>query len=183
MRRIVIVAAVAAVSAGMPEPASASMPMCRTSTLAITLTHTGAVTGDEGGLLRFLNRGRTSCRLSGWPSARAVEPTGKAIKARHAVHGTMLFAWQFRSPLPVLTLKPGASAYAALDDGDNPVRNPTKPCPTARRLRISPPNDSHQETISAWLANDRTYLSLCTAYNGWPELEVSAVEPLSAFAH
>lgn len=158
-------------------------PACRTTQLRITLARTGAVTGVEGGYLRFTNQGASECRISGWPRAVGVEATGKAIKAHDAVHGTMLGGWSYKPPLASIQLKPGASAYAVIEDGDNPVQNPSKPCPTARRLRVAPPGDSRQVTLSAWLRNDRTYLPLCTAYNGTSELEVSAVVALSALPH
>jgi Domain of unknown function (DUF4232) len=185
MGRIVALGLVAAgtVFAGaIDRSAAAVAPTCRTTQLRITLTHTGAVTGVEGGYLRFTNRSGIECRLSGWPTAVAVEATGTTIRAHHALHGTMIGGWSY-TPLAVIPLKPGASAYAVIEDGDNPVQNPTKPCPTARRLRVAPPGDSRRVTLSAWLRNDNTYLPLCTAYNGTPELEVSAFAPLSALPH
>jgi hypothetical protein len=157
-------------------------PTCRTTELRITLARTGAVTGVEGGYLRFTNRGASECRLSGWPTAVGVEASGKTIKAHHAVHGTMLGGWSYKPPASI-PLKPRASAYAVIEDGDNPAQNPSQPCPTARRLRVAPPGDSRQVTLSAWLPNDRTYLPLCTAYNGTPELEVSAVVLLTSLPH
>lgn len=179
-----VVAASAIVLVGAVERTSASAASdCRTSQLRITLSRTGAVTGVEGGYLRFTNRGAGKCRISGWPSAVAVEASGKTIRSHHAIHGTMLGAWSYRLPLPSLTLKPGASAYAVIENGDNPVRNSTKPCPTARGLRVAPPGDSRQVMLSAWLRNDLTYLPLCMAYDGSPELEVSAGVPLSSLPH
>jgi Domain of unknown function (DUF4232) len=184
MSRIVAVLVAAAIPlAGGAGSSSASMPpSCRTSQLRIRLTHTGAVTGVEGGYLRFANRGRVECRLSGWPTAVAVEASGKAVEARRAVHGTMIGAWTPGRPL-ALTLRPGSSAYAVIEDGDNPVQNPTAPCPTARWLRVAPPGDVRRVTLSAWLPNDLTYLPLCTAFDGSPELEVSTVVPLTNLAH
>jgi hypothetical protein len=170
--------------AGVALPSSASPSQaCRTSQLLITLARIGAVTGEEGGYLRFANRGSSLCRLSGWPTAVAIEADGTRIRARHAVHGTMLGAWRYRTPLPVMTLKPGKAAYAVIAAGDHPAKNPAKPCSRARWLRIAPPGDSHRVTLSAWLRTNRSYLPLCTAYDGSPELEVSAAVPLSALAH
>jgi hypothetical protein len=186
MRRIIglgvaIAAIVLTGPSGRLEAAVA--PTCRTPHLRITLTHTGAVTGVEGGYLRFTNRGSSECWLAGWPTAVGVEATGKTIKAHDAVHGTMIGGWSYKPPIAPIPLKPGASAYAVIEDGDNPVQNPTKPCPSARKIRVAPPGDSRHVTLSAWLPNDRTYLPLCTAYNGTPELEVSAVVPLSVLPH
>ncbi len=182
---LLIAAAIAFVGARADSSAS-TVRRCRTSQLRIALTHTGAVTGVEGGYLRFMNRVNADCAISGWPMAVAVEANGRTIKARHAVHGMMLGGWSYKLPLPVITLKPGASAYAVIENGDNPVQNqqdPTKPCPKARWLRVAPPRDARLVALSAWLRNDLTYLPLCIAYNGSPELEVSAVVPLSVLPH
>jgi hypothetical protein len=176
---LALTGAVTFASAGASAP---NAPSCRTSQLKIALTHTGAVTGVEGGYLRFTNRSDASCRISGWPTVIAVEPTGRTVEAHRALHGMMFGGWTSRSPLPVMTLKPGDSVYAAVEDGDNPVQSPRKPCPTARWLRVSPPGDSQRTRLSAWLRNDGAFLPLCTAYSGSPELAVSAVVPLSALA-
>jgi hypothetical protein len=131
-----------------------------------------------------MNRVNADCAISGWPTTIAVEANGRTIKARHALHGTMLGAgWSYKLPLPVITLRPGASAYAVIENGDNSVKNPTKPCPKARWLRVAPPGDLRPVTLSAWLRNDLAYLPLCMAYNGSPELEVSTVVPLSVLQH
>lgn len=178
----VLAAAVVLARVGVISAAPAARN-CETAHLRITLVHSGAVTGVEGGYLRFTNRSRLECRLSGWPTAVGVETNGERITAHHAIHGTMIGAWSYKRSLPVIALETNDSAYAVIEDGDNPVRNPTTPCPTARRLRVAPPGDSREATLSAWLQNDATYLPLCTAYNGTPELEVSAVAPLSALPH
>jgi uncharacterized protein DUF4232 len=178
---VVVASAIALV--GTVERRSAStVSDCRMSHLRISLTRTGAVTGVEGGYLRFTNRSARECRIVGWPTAVAVEATGTTVRAHHAIHGTMLGGWSYRRPLPI-TLKPGRSAYVVIENGDNPVRNPTKACPTARWLRVAPPGDSRQVTLSAWLPNDRAYLPLCMAYDGSPELDVSAVVSLSSLPH
>jgi hypothetical protein len=151
-------------------------PICRTAQLRITLARTGAVTGEEGGYLRFTNKEGTVCRISGWPIAIALEPSGKKVRAGHAVHGTMLGGWSNNRPLPMMTLRRGASAYAVIEGGDNAVGYETKLCPSARWLYVSPPGDSRQVRLSAWLKNDLTFLPLCSVY-------VSAVVPLSVLAH
>jgi hypothetical protein len=186
MSRIVALLLIAGLVASVEargESSASIAPRCRTSELRITLAHTGAVTGVEGGYVRLRNRVDADCTISGWPTAIAVEADGRTIKARHALHGTMLGGWSYELPPPVLTLKPGTSAYAVIENGDNPVQNPTKPCPKARWLRVGPPGDPRRATLSAWLRNDLAYLPLCTAYNGSPELEVSTVVPLSVLPH
>lgn len=156
----------------VPAPAAS----CRSSQLRISLVHTGAVTGEEGGLLRFTNLSRTPCMLTGWPTVVAVEPSGTRITSHHAVTGTMLFGWVGSPghPLPKIRLRQRSSAYAILADGDNPAGgSPARPCPTARRLRVSPPRDRTTTSLSAWLPNDVTWLPLCLNAYHRPELAVS----------
>ena len=146
------------------------------------MTHAGAVTGELGGYVRFTNRGPGTCRLSGWPTVTAVGPgTGRAV-ARRAVHGMMFGAWQYTSSLPAVVLRPGASGYVVVENGDNPVYG-TAPCAHYRWLDIVPPGNARGTRVSAWLAVDDAYLPACTAFNGKPEIEVSAIVPRSDVAH
>lgn len=155
-------------------------PTCRASQLAISLVRTGAVMGQEGGLLRFTNVSKSVCRVSGWPTVIAVRPDGTRIASQHAVGGTMLFGWSWwrGRPLPHIRLRHGASGYAILAAGDTPSSpNPgTKipaSCPKARRLIVTVPRTSTTTTLSAWLPGDLTYQPLC----GHPQ--VSPILPLS----
>jgi len=170
---LLLVVAISFAGSSVNSSASVS-PRCRTSQLRITLARTGAVMGEEGGYLRFTNKNETVCRISGWPIAVALEPSGKNVWSHHAVHGAMLGGWSNNRPLPVMTLRPAASAYAVIAGVD--VGSRTKLCPSARWLSVSPPGDSRRARLSAWLRTDRTYLPLCGLY-------VSAVVPLSALAH
>jgi hypothetical protein len=150
--------------------------------LAITLTHTGAVMGELGGYLRFTNRGPGPCRLSGWPTVIAVNTALRGAPARRAVHGMALAGWQRPRSLPVLELPPGASGYAVVAAADIPGRG-VKPCPHYRWLDIAPPGDARRVTVSAWLPNDAASLPACLAFNGKPDVQVSAVVPISALPH
>jgi Protein of unknown function (DUF4232) len=172
-------------SPAAPSPSrsasAARVARCVTSQLRITLTRTGgAVTGEVGGYLRFANIG-AACRLHGWPMVVAVTATGKTVNVAHAVHGTMLGAWQYDPPLPVMALKPGASAYAVVAAGDHSAGSARR-CPNVRWLRVTPPGGSGHVTLSAHLAG-RGYLPDCTSVSGSAEIEVSAVVPLHDVAH
>jgi hypothetical protein len=46
-------------------------------------------------------------------------------------------------------------------------------------LRFTPPANSRHLALSAWLPNDLTYLPICSAADGLPAIEVSAVVPRS----
>ena len=161
---------------GRPEPA------CAASQLTITLTRKdAAVMGEVGGYLRFANNGPGACQIGGWPAVTAVTAAGKTITAARAWHGTMLGAWRYVPPLPVLRLAPGAAAYAVLAAGDHSART-TRTCPAVRWLRVTPPAGSGHVTLSARLF-DHVYLPACTSYRGTTEIQFSAVVPLSDLPH
>lgn len=162
--------------------AGGQVPPCRITQLKITLTRRGgAVTGEVGGYLRFTNAGHAACQLHGWPKVTAITTTGQTITAARALHGTMLGAWQYTSPLPTTRLVPGAAAYAVLAAGDHSAGESNR-CPTARLLRVTPSTSSGHATLTAQLY-DHVYLPACTSASGSTEIEVSAVVPLSDLAH
>jgi Protein of unknown function (DUF4232) len=164
-----------------PLVGPASTASCDPGQLAISLVRTGAVMGEEGGLLRFTNVSRSRCQLSGWPAVVAVEPDGKQIVSLSSAGGTMLFGWNgLRDDAPPnVGLRSGASAYAILSSGDNPVgANPPPSCPTARRLIVTAPHATSKTRLSAWLPNDATYLPVCG-----PKTIVSPVLALHSILH
>jgi hypothetical protein len=163
--------------ASSPSRAAVSTAACATAQLRITMTRTaGAVLGNEGGYLRFVNEGSAPCELHGWPTVVAVTATGKTLTAVRALHGTMLGAWQYVPPLPILRLKPGAAAYAVVDAGDVSLNPRATRCPGFRWLRVAPPGGSGYVTLSAHLF-ERVYLPDC----GSPA--VTAMVPLHDLAH
>lgn len=164
-----------------PSVGLASTATCHVSQLRISLVHTGAVMGEEGGLLRFTNVSPSQCQVSGWPTVVAIEPSGERIASLRDAGGTMLFGWNgLRGhTLPTIRLRNGASAYAILASGDNPVgANPPPSCRTARRLIVTAPNATARKTLSAWLPNDATYLPICG-----PKTSVSPVLALRSILH
>lgn len=162
----------------------ASLSSCHARQLGISLVHTGAVMGEEGGLLRFTNLSQTSCSLAGWPTVVAVEASGKTVPSQHAVGGTMLFGWNWSQHRPVrkMTLMHGASAYAIIASADNPTSPnpsaPTRSCPKAQRLVITAPHSRGGVTLSAWLPGAATRLPLCA-----PQTEVSPILPRTTILH
>lgn len=188
-----LVAALAGVSIGMSallgsgtrkstqasNPRPAISEQCQANQLSVSLVRSGAVLGEEGGLLRFANVSGTTCRLAGWPRVVAVEPNGRTAAEQRDAGGTMLFGWNglARRRLPILTLQRGDSAYAIIAAGDNPVRKETS-CPRARHLRIAPPGSRRFWTISAWLPNDGHDFLPCSN-----EFLLSPVLPLRAIFH
>jgi Protein of unknown function (DUF4232) len=185
-RRWVIVAAIAAAATGAAfavygiagnvttksSPGErgplAAEPVCRANALAISFVHKGAVMGEEGGLLRFTNMGRSTCTISGWPTVVAVTRAGSRVRAVRILHAPMLFAtfWLHGPRVPTLALLRGGSGYSILGGYDNPVGRPAGwRCPVAHRLIVIAPGTQHGVGISGLLwtnhAYPPTYLPLC----------------------
>jgi hypothetical protein len=170
----------AATSPGSPSPAS--IDACVTSQLKISIIDTGALAGQAGGYLRFTNDSRTLCRMSGWPAVTGLTATGKGTRLRN-LQSTMFGAWHYTSPPPVVTLRPGDSAYAVVAADDHPAGGNTH-CPAPYvLLRVSPPGDPGSVTISARLPGAGSYLPSCTSANGSPTAGTSAITTLSSLPH
>jgi Protein of unknown function (DUF4232) len=159
-------------------PVGAALPLCRTPDLRISFPLAFAATGHEGGWLRFANAGAHSCALSGWPTITAVEPNGTTLPVQHQGVAAMWVPLLSKHAhnAPRLSLGPGQSAIAEIQDGDVPL-NGAKSCPTARSLRIGVPGDRHSVTISARLPREATNLPLCYLPG------VSPFVPLAALPH
>jgi hypothetical protein len=171
----------AATATASPAPSTA-VQACGTAQLRIRLIRTGALSGQAGGYLEFTNRGSASCRMSGWPTVTGLSRSGAATVLGRA-HATMFGAWTYRPPLPVLTLRPGGSAYAVVAADDQPAGTaPACPAPDVR-LRVSPPGTAASITLSGWLPGARSFLPACRSASGTPTGETSAVVPLSRLAH
>jgi hypothetical protein len=161
---------------------SASGEACVTSQLKVSLSNTGALAGQAGGYLRFTNQSQTPCRMSGWPVVVAVTAAGTATPLRHA-RSTMFGAWHYSAPPPVMTLKPGDSAYAVVEADNQPAGSNTV-CPAPYvRLRVSAPGDSGNVTVSAWLPGARSYLPACTSVSGSPTAQTSTITSLASLPH
>lgn len=161
----------------IPSPSvssgSAHLPVCQASQLRVAIVWSAAAAGTVGGRIGFTNKGRTSCRLKGWPTLTAVTAAGRSARAVDKV--TTMFGPNL-SRVRVVELKPGGLAEAAFTGGDVPPPGQTR-CPASYRvLRIRPPGSSHSFTLRAWIAYYGQYLPACVAI--W----VSPVAPVSAFS-
>jgi hypothetical protein len=176
-------AASSADTTGSPSaPSVAGVKACVTAQLKISLTHTGALAGQAGGYLKFTNTSGTACRMNGWPAVIGLTATGQATRLRR-MQSSMFGAWHYRAPLPVVTLRQGDSAYAIVAADDKPAGASTRcPAPYAR-LRVSPPGDSRDVTISAWLPGAASYLPSCKSANGSPTAGTSTITTLSRLPH
>jgi hypothetical protein len=164
------------------SPGSPSAAACVTSELKISLTNTGALAGQAGGYLKFTNDSGTQCRMSGWPVVIGLTAAGQATRLGR-LRSSMFGAWHYTSPPPVITLQPGNSAYAIVAADDKPAGNSSRcPAPYAR-LRVSPPGDSGNVTISAWLPGAVSYLPACASADGSPTAGTSTITTLSSLPH
>ena len=176
----------AASPAGTPmspgSPSAVGAGACVTSELKISLTDTGALAGLAGGYLKFTNHSATPCRMSGWPAVIGLTATGQATRLRR-LQSSMFGAWHYTAPPPVVTLQPGDSAYAIVAADDKPAGGSTR-CPAPYvRLRVSPPGDSGNVTISAWLPGAVSYLPACASADGAPTAGTSTITTLSSLPH
>lgn len=164
------------------SPSTADPGTCVTSELKISLTDTGALAGQAGGYLKFTNNSGTPCRMSGWPAVTGLMATGQATRLRR-MPSSMFGAWHYTAPPPAVTLRPGDSAYAIVAADDKPAGGNTR-CPAPYvRLRVSPPGDSGNVTISAWLPGAVSYLPACTSAGGSPTAGTSTITTLSRLPH
>ena len=154
-----------------PQPAwhvrvSAFAP-CSSSQLRISLPRRFAGLGHLNGDLRFTNTSGVPCRLSGWPTVLAVEPSGKKIRAIHIPH--LWEAWALQWPRSraeqMVVLRRSRSAYVEIDGGDTPVGTESNPCPTAHWFEVVPPGGRSPVTLSTvWWRNgprQPVYYALC----------------------
>ena len=167
------------------SPSSASVAdtgACVTSQLKISLTNTSALAGQAGGYLKFTNNSGTPCRMTGWPIVTGLTAKGQATQLRH-LQSSMFGAWHYSAPSPVVALQPGDSAYAIVAADDKPAGSSNRcPAPYAR-LRVSPPGDSGNVTISAWLPGAGSYLPSCASANGSQTAGTSTITKLSSLPH
>ena len=148
----------------------AAPPTCTTSHLYIWVTHSGAALGTVGGYLAFTNRGST-CVLRGWPTLTAVGPGGTRTAVR--VRETMFGPQPTVKGVPVVRLRHGWTAVAAFTAGDNGATS-ARCGPDYRTLRVTPPGNTQNATVSAWIAYYDHLLPSCTG------IEVSMVVAASS---
>jgi hypothetical protein len=155
--------------------ATGTLSSCKSSQVAITLTHSGAALGTVGGFLTFTNHGSVGCTLTGWPTVTAITAAGDRTTVAHE-YVTFFAGWTYERPIPVVTVLPGKFAYAALTDSDLPVGGAASCPPSYTRLQVAIPGGS-PVTISGWLSNDGWYLPGCVGITGAPDIQVSGIGP------
>jgi hypothetical protein len=112
---------------------------CATSSLKVSLGPANATAGTTFYPLKFVNTGKTSCTLSGYPGVSAVTSSGKQI-GNPASRQNIKFK--------TVTVAPGKQQSASIGIADTGNFSASKCAPvTAAGLKIIPPNQSQSVTI------------------------------------
>lgn len=103
---------------------------CGPSQVKVALASIVVGLGNVGGFLSFTNVSGATCQLAGWPNLVGIEPDGAVSVARHLLRTA--FGPEDLTRAPVVVLKPGTSALAALHGTDLAVGSSDR-CPPAFR--------------------------------------------------
>lgn len=131
---------------------------CRPGDLRVSAAGGGAAAGSVGLRIAFTNTG-APCRVTGWPSVRAITAAGTSTTLTQRLN-TMLGPSALTAP-PAITLPHGGQAIAVIGAGDNPVGNATSCPPPFRTLAVTPPGGTTETVISAWVPGLDAYLPAC----------------------
>jgi len=131
--------------------AAAAGPICENGQLAVRTFSEQPAAGTVPLILRFVNVGKTTCRLSGYPGVAALNFQG--VQVVQATRGATV-------PTTV-SLAPGQTASATLFGSDDRLQG-TTPCPLYPALLVTPPNAT--ESVKVDVAGpDGTGLPGCNA--------------------
>jgi len=146
-----------------PAPTAAASNECKVADLSLSLGGGDAAAGTSYRALVFTNKGSRTCTIQGFP--------GVSYVAGDDGHQVGPAAYRTGSKGPVVTLKPGANAFAEVGfvqvgNYDPAVCKPTE----VRGLRVYPPHDYD----SMFLPNPGTG---CAATPPGNQLTVTTVQP------
>jgi Domain of unknown function (DUF4232) len=169
----------AGVSAPLSSPWTgerAGVRACTTSGLRIRRGLGGAGLGNVFAYIGFINTTHSTCRLTGWPRVVAVTAGGATSTARR-IRATMFGPSPKLKGVPKVILRPGERADAVVAGSDNPGPGMTRCPPAFRYLRVTPPENSRSELVSAWLPGLAAYFPACSP------IYVTMVVPAAALFH
>jgi hypothetical protein len=138
----------------------ASAPMCSLRNLSVAVVGGSAASNQEAMLLRFRNKGRTSCTLYGYPKVVAVRPGAfSSAKDRVNIYNG---GWT-GTQLPVVLVQRGQSASAVVGGASVTLQGQSTTCYHERfkTVHVSVPGSSRLVTFSAALPNEGLYLPSC----------------------
>jgi hypothetical protein len=146
----------ALLAGGLAASAAASTPTasrCSSSVLSVKAGQGSGAAGSLQSEFAFVNRGSRACTLEGYPRLQMLSASGQEIATtnEHAPPGADGIN---RSKL--LTLAPGHDAWFAIDYADQTgYGNLT--CPTAAKVRFTPPGVTGTVTLSGQHARISPY--------------------------
>lgn len=152
-------------TASTSTPAPSGEAPCAAGQVEISLIHSFALAGTQGGYLKFTNISGVRCRFSGWPTVEAMRGDGSR---EFAIRSSSVMGAPDNLGHPVVDTSPGESAYAVVSGSGNPGPSATA-CPQPfKSLGVTVPNGAPAATISAWLPYANSYFPSCTV----PEVSV-----------
>jgi hypothetical protein len=128
----------AAATAGLP-------PRCASWSLQAWAGHPGVGAGTIGEDYGFLNVGRQTCVIRGYPAVTMLDDSGHTMPTivRRARAGDP----QYGGPAQPVTLPNGARAWFVVSFADETGYAHAR-CPTSAQLRLTPPGDGHGVVLS-----------------------------------
>jgi hypothetical protein len=137
-------------ASGPPPPQSAGAPHttgCAGSQLTLSYSGTEGATGHLELHVAVRNSSQTACLLRGYPGARLLDGTGRALPLRVGRRDGFFPDTESR-PRPV-ALEPGASAHFGISLVTNNEYKGARVCRTAKAAMLSAPGSrSHWQRLS-----------------------------------
>jgi len=134
-----VVALALAAVVGAAASIADSPPRCESGSLRAWAGHSGVGAGTIGEEYGFLNVGRQTCVIRGFPAVTMLDNSDRPMPTivRRARPGAAGYG-----PVQPITLRKGESAWFIVSYADATGYEFDR-CPTSMRLRLTPPGDGH----------------------------------------
>lgn len=162
----------ALVSTGPPKPADPAAP-CSASNVRASVVGGAPAPAQISLVIRFVNRGRATCREHGWPRLVA-RAAGAPVTAKHTRSDPALTRATVHG-LPVAELRPKQSAYLVVTGSDDTVDPPqtADSCSSSfHTFRITLPGDDRVLVVKPGLE------PTLAQFHGFPSCGGIAVTPV-----
>ena len=112
---------------------------CRQDRLSVRRVNEDAAMGGVRTVsYAFTNNSSSPCSLEGYPRFEVLNGAGRVVRGGRASDGLTMLDGDARTPPHLVTIEPGkAAAFLVYYNAGGAGR--MKPCPTYRRVRITPP--------------------------------------------
>lgn len=154
-----------------PVPTTSTTPgpttqasICTTANLKISLGVGQAGAGNVEAPVLFKNIGSTVCTMTGYPGVAALDTSGNQVaQGQRSPSGYFGGLPQGQTTPSTISLQPGSTASAQIENTDNPTNGATS-CPSYPAFLVTPPNDLHSVKV--------------TDANGFPGCSTLQVHPV-----